>query len=108
MHSHMGLHLDDPLPTCRVNTYNGRAYKNDPTIFAWDMMNEPRCLGCADSVQAWIDEMAPYFKSIDTNHMVRSSFVLHSKGSSPWIKHSLLSTCLQANSRSALSVCHRG
>ncbi len=26
----------------RVNTVNGRMYKEDPTIFYWDLMNEPR------------------------------------------------------------------
>jgi mannan endo-1,4-beta-mannosidase len=30
----------------RVNTVNGRVYKEDPTIFYWDLMNEPRwCVG---------------------------------------------------------------
>jgi mannan endo-1,4-beta-mannosidase len=24
----------------RVNTINGRTFKNDPTIFGWDIMNE--------------------------------------------------------------------
>ena len=26
----------------RVNTYNGRTYKNDPTVFGWELANEPR------------------------------------------------------------------
>jgi len=49
---------------------NGRIYKNDPTIFAWDLMNEPRCTGCKDAVSAWIDMMVTFVKGIDPNHMV--------------------------------------
>lgn len=33
----------NPVALCgRVNTYNGRTYRDDPTIFAWDVLNEPR------------------------------------------------------------------
>jgi mannan endo-1,4-beta-mannosidase len=27
----------------RINSLNGRAYRNDPTIFAWELVNEARC-----------------------------------------------------------------
>ena len=54
----------------RVNSINGRAYKDDPTIFAWDLINEPRCYKCGGAVASWIAEMAAYVKSIDGNHLV--------------------------------------
>ena len=27
----------------RKNSVNGRIYKDDPTIFSWGLLNEPRC-----------------------------------------------------------------
>ena len=54
----------------RVNTYTGVRYKNDPTIFAWELINEPRCRGCGDVLQNWIEEMAKYVKSLDSNHLL--------------------------------------
>ncbi|KAL5209202.1 hypothetical protein ABZP36_004825 [Zizania latifolia] len=56
----------------RVNTLTGVAYKDDPTIFAWELMNEPRCDAdpTGAMVQAWVEEMAPYVKSIDGEHLV--------------------------------------
>ncbi|KAG2492021.1 hypothetical protein HYH03_009750 [Edaphochlamys debaryana] len=48
----------------RVNAYSGVRYGDDPTIMAWDIMNEPRCGGCLDADQAikydWMREMATY------------------------------------------------
>ncbi|HID24699.1 MAG TPA: hypothetical protein EYP14_20190, partial [Planctomycetaceae bacterium] len=56
----------------RVNTYTGIAYKDDPTIFAWELANEPRAEGdlSGNILQGWIEEMAAYVKSIDPKHMV--------------------------------------
>eukprot|EP00884_Botryococcus_braunii_P009399 jgi/Botrbrau1/18460/Bobra.0072s0043.1 len=54
----------------RVNSINGRRYRDDPTIMAWNLVNEPRCLQCSNQIQIWINEMAPYVKSLDPNHLV--------------------------------------
>ncbi|KAK8928881.1 Mannan endo-1,4-beta-mannosidase 6 [Platanthera zijinensis] len=56
----------------RVNTITNITYKADPTIFAWELMNEARCPTdpSGNTLQAWIEEMASYVKSIDSNHLV--------------------------------------
>ena len=55
----------------RVNTVTGIRYREDPTIFAWDLMNEPRCTGCGSELQGWAEEMSLYMKAIDPYHMAR-------------------------------------
>uniref|UniRef100_J3M5Y6 mannan endo-1,4-beta-mannosidase n=1 Tax=Oryza brachyantha TaxID=4533 RepID=J3M5Y6_ORYBR len=56
----------------RVNTYTGVAYRDDPTIMAWELMNEPRCFSdpTGDTLQAWIREMAFHVKSVDPAHLL--------------------------------------
>ncbi|KAI8009809.1 Mannan endo-1,4-beta-mannosidase 2 [Camellia lanceoleosa] len=56
----------------RKNTITGTKYKDDPTIFAWELINEPRCMSdpSGDTLQDWIEEMSTYVKSIDKNHLV--------------------------------------
>ncbi|KAL2497783.1 Mannan endo-1 [Abeliophyllum distichum] len=58
----------------RFNTFTGILYKNDPTIMAWELMNEPRCTSdpSGRTIQAWIMEMASYVKSIDRSHMLEA------------------------------------
>jgi mannan endo-1,4-beta-mannosidase len=62
-----------------VNALNGLAYKDDPTIMIWELANEPRCQGeglptsgtCTTStIQSWIQDVAAYIKSVDSNHLV--------------------------------------
>ena len=71
----------------RRNTYTGVLYKDDPTIFAWELANEPRASGDAsgDILQAWLTEMAAWVKSIDSNHMLAiGSEGLYSRPSRDW------------------------
>ncbi len=55
----------------RVNVVTGKAYRDDPTIFAWELMNEPDIRPTA-LFMAWVGEMAAYVKSLDPDHMLAS------------------------------------
>ncbi len=68
----------------RVNHYSGIAYKNDPTIFSWELMNEPRYEGVSaaentngTTLRAWVDNVGAYIKSIDSNHMLDAGLEGH-------------------------------
>jgi mannan endo-1,4-beta-mannosidase len=64
----------------RKNTINGRLYRDDPTIFSWELANEPRAIAASgrdsktgwdkSTITSWADEMSAYIKSLDPNHMV--------------------------------------
>ena len=56
----------------RKNTVNGLAYSEDPTIMAWEIINEPRFSADNDSqvfVQ-WFSEITNYIKQQDSNHLI--------------------------------------
>ncbi|KAK7263951.1 hypothetical protein RJT34_31551 [Clitoria ternatea] len=56
----------------RINTITKTAYKDEPTIMAWELINEPRCQvdSSGKTINEWIQEMAPYVKSIDSKHLL--------------------------------------
>lgn len=55
----------------RTNTFSGKLYKDDPTIMAWELANEPRASQSAsNSLIQWIAEMSGYIKKLDPNHLV--------------------------------------
>ncbi|RZC89737.1 hypothetical protein C5167_035732 [Papaver somniferum] len=56
----------------RKNSLTGVKYSEEPAIFAWELMNEPRCISnsSAPVLQSWIIEMAAFTKSLDKNHLV--------------------------------------
>jgi len=53
----------------RVNTLTNVPYKNEGTILAWELMNEPKSHDLP-SLYDWVDEMARYIKELDPNHLV--------------------------------------
>lgn len=66
----------------RKNHYDGVEYRNDPTIFAWELMNEPRYQGFGDDLtsdvlRGWVDDMGVFIKSIDSNHMLGTGLEGH-------------------------------
>lgn len=71
----------------RRNSVTGVIYKDDPTIFAWELMNEPRCEGsgyykssnkCALvgakpaslKILPWVATMSAALKALDSNHLI--------------------------------------
>jgi len=56
----------------RTNTVTGRPYKDEPSILAWELANEPRCdpRGGGAIVIEWVREMSPWIKQIDPNHLL--------------------------------------
>lgn len=67
--------------TNRVNTYSGLVYKDDPAIFAWNLINEPalakgfdeaRGVAPGTTLSEWVSEMAAFTKqpAQDPNHLL--------------------------------------
>lgn len=61
----------------RTNTVTGAAFRDDPAIMSWQLANEPRPGGSAETAavnmsayQRWIAETARLIKSLDPNHLV--------------------------------------
>jgi mannan endo-1,4-beta-mannosidase len=56
----------------RKNAITGVRYVDDPTLFAWELMNESQ-VATPEGAQAriaWIDEMARFIKARDPHHLV--------------------------------------
>ena len=58
----------------RRNTVTQRLYKDEPSIFAWQLCNEPRPFGndeaTVEGFYRWTTEAAHLIKTLDPNHLV--------------------------------------
>jgi mannan endo-1,4-beta-mannosidase len=64
----------------RKSRLTGLAYRDDPTILAWELANEPRCKNTSSfdsdegwdhsTLTSWALEMSSFIKSLDRNHLV--------------------------------------
>lgn len=60
----------------RVNSLTGKPYRDDPTIMAWQLCNEPRVFGSRsfrgykDGFAEWSRKSTALIKSLDPNHLV--------------------------------------
>ncbi len=62
-------HLDRIVQ--RRNTVTGRLYRDDPTIFGYELMNEAQAAtGREAERRAWVAEMSAYIKSLDADHLI--------------------------------------
>ncbi len=56
----------------RTNTVNHVAYRDDPTIFSWELANELGAQDCTSqrALVAWTREMSELVRRLDPNHLV--------------------------------------
>jgi mannan endo-1,4-beta-mannosidase len=69
--AHFRAHITELLS--RRNSVTGVLYRDDPTILAWELMNEPRGIGLDREgleLSRWIAEMARTVRKVDPNHLV--------------------------------------
>lgn len=54
----------------RTNTVTGVPYRDDPTIMAWQLANEPRGFANSEAYVRWVNRAAGLLQSLDGNHLV--------------------------------------
>lgn len=55
----------------RMNTFTNVRYRDEPSIFGWELANEPRSSDVSSRrIYTWATEISSYIKSIDQNHLV--------------------------------------
>ena len=65
----------------RTNTVTGLRYVDDPTIFAWELMNEAEGAGALgeEAMLGWLGRQAAFVRSIDAHHLVSAGHIGYSR-----------------------------
>ena len=73
--THVLAHLDRLVS--RINTVTGRAYADDATIFAWELMNESQVATeeGATARDRFVADVSAYIRARDPHHLVTSGVV---------------------------------
>lgn len=63
----------------RVNTVTGVAYKDDPTIFAWDLMNEPQYKRdqTGKVLAKWVSDTSAFIKGLGAKQLITTGLEGH-------------------------------
>jgi mannan endo-1,4-beta-mannosidase len=61
----------------RVNSISGTPYREDPTIFSWELANELSAQTCEsdDALFDWTRTMARYVRSLDSQHLIGAGHI---------------------------------
>ena len=76
--------------TGRQNSLSGRSYREDPTIMAWELANEPRCRrdSSGDTLAAWFAWAGGALRELAPDQLVSTGsegfFGRREPGSNPW------------------------
>jgi mannan endo-1,4-beta-mannosidase len=72
----------------RTNALSGVAYRDDPTIMAWELINEASAVGARDEevLLRWVAESARLIRSIDPAHLISAGHIGYqtSRGRRVW------------------------
>ncbi|KAI8319813.1 glycoside hydrolase [Martensiomyces pterosporus] len=86
----------------RRNTCTGVAYRDDPSILAWEVMNEPQILDQVDNGEdklfRWIDDTAQFIHRLAPHHLVTTG--AESKNGQKWFE------LMHMSSSITLASCH--
>ncbi len=65
----------------RVNSVTGVAYADDPTIFAWELINEADAAGAVGegAMLRWMERQAALVRSLDQSHMISAGHIGYSR-----------------------------